>query len=71
MQLKMASQLVGTDLSPSILQQFKILIRWKDRGNPEVSPRGKDRYDIDMIYKMFKELWFYLKKGCLKMVFHP
>ena len=44
MQSKMASQLVGTELSPSVLQQIKIVIRWKDRGDPELS--HKDRYDV-------------------------
>ena len=42
----MVSQLVGIELSPSIIQQFKILVRWKFRREPEVSHRGKDSYDI-------------------------
>ena len=45
----MVYQLVGTELSLSILRQFKILIRWKDRGDHEVPHRDKDRYDISNI----------------------
>ena len=45
-QPKMASQLFRTELSPSILQQFKILIIWKARWGPKVSDRGKDIHEI-------------------------
>ena len=50
----MASQLVRTELSPSILQQFKILSRWKDRGDPGVSHKHKDVYNMYNIQIIMK-----------------
>ena len=45
----MASIFFETELSPLILQSFKILISWKDREYPEVFHRYEDTYDMHTI----------------------
>ena len=62
---KIVSQLVGTDPSPSTLRQFKILIRLKDRRDPDVSHRCKDRHDLYNIQIVMK----FSEKGGLKRLF--
>ena len=42
-QSKMASQLVGMEVSPSILQQLKVLT---DRGDSEVFHRSEYKYNV-------------------------
>ena len=55
----MVSQLFEVELSLSILSQFKIILIWKDRGDPGVSHKYTDR-----CYATFWEKEGFKKVSC-------